>query len=704
MSERVRGRLLEERILVFTPIGRSPEVLRSVLTRSGLTSRVCASMDTLVDELRIGAGAVVLVEEVFSDPPNIDLLKDAISAQPPWSELQVIVLVDPQRSAITRTQILRELEENGNVILQERPVKPFIMVSLIRGALRHRRRQYQLREALEALETANRNLEQQVEERTAHLEVSEERFRRILTEAPIPVVVVDEDGFIHIVSEMLLRTTGYRREELETLDDWFRRIHRFDESKRARARMRMSRFFEKKRTIHRQEAVITTRSGENRIWLISATKPGTFKSGKRYIVSMAVDITQQKEAERQITISRDHAEQANRAKSEFLASMSHEIRTPISGILEMTELLQKTVTGTEEREYLEMMRESAHSLISIIGEILDLSRIEAGKEELHFRKVSVHREVPTLTAPFDLSARGQGLDFRYRIATDVPEAINTDWDKVAQVIRNLLSNAVKFTPEGFIELTVAAGERKDVPDLVPGTDEFLLEFRVSDTGIGIPLGKRKDLFQGYSRIHSSVTRKSAEGTGLGLSIARRLVEFMGGTIGLEARTGGGSVFRFTVPVQTGEPEPDGVQEENPIGEASGEHYPLRVLVADDDRINRVFLRTMLEREGHRVDVTENGQEACTMFEKAAGTGADYDLVLMDIQMPVMNGMEATRKIRQLQGPGSEVPIIALTAFAMKGDEERFLDAGMNRYITKPIDVQRLESLIRELRNQYIPEQ
>jgi CheY-like chemotaxis protein/anti-sigma regulatory factor (Ser/Thr protein kinase) len=285
---------------------------------------------------------------------------------------------------------------------------------------------------------------------------------------------------------------------------------------------------------------------------------------------------------------------------------------------------------------------------------------------------------------FLISAEAKGLELALSVDPGVPKFIRTDREKIAQILRNLISNAVKYTGRGSIRVNARAEPRP--------AGQSRLRISVSDTGGGILKEHHEAVFSSFVRLRKSVTERNVEGTGLGLTIAKRLSEIIGGTLQLESAPGEGSTFTLEVDVQKLEIDPRGAPpaEAKPIAELP----PLRILLAEDNRINRIYLQIMLTEAGHEISATENGKEALELLESSGDAG--FDLVLMDVQMPVMDGIEATRRIRRMSGSVSEIRIIALTAFAMKGDEERFREAGMNGYVTKPVDWAELAQIIRDL--------
>jgi signal transduction histidine kinase/CheY-like chemotaxis protein/HPt (histidine-containing phosphotransfer) domain-containing protein len=375
--------------------------------------------------------------------------------------------------------------------------------------------------------------------------------------------------------------------------------------------------------------------------------------------------------------ARAGAERANRMKSEFVATISHELRTPMNGVLGMLELLENDEITTGQRRYAATARRSAEGLLALLDDILDFSRLEAGRTVINTedcRPAQISNEVADLLRP---NAGRKGLALSVVMTPSVPETVVTDPARLRQIMFNLLGNAIKFTSSGSVSLRAQRGA--DLPD-----DRFLLEFEVEDTGIGIRPEVIPTLFHHFTQADSSITR-SYGGSGLGLAISKRLCELMGGGISVSSTPGKGSLFRFTVAASQSDTPPSGSQ---PLRAADAVSVlpPLHVLVADDNSVNQQVVGGLLNRAGHSVVIVDDGGAAVAAVST---TPRRFDVVLMDVQMPRMDGLTATRQIRALQPPLNSVPIIALTAHASSSSSAACLDAGMNGYAKKPIRLQQL---------------
>jgi signal transduction histidine kinase/ABC-type nitrate/sulfonate/bicarbonate transport system substrate-binding protein/DNA-binding NarL/FixJ family response regulator len=389
------------------------------------------------------------------------------------------------------------------------------------------------------------------------------------------------------------------------------------------------------------------------------------------------------EAMKALQESKEVVEAATRAKSEFLANMSHEIRTPISGILGLIEMILNSGIDSITEKSLNMIKNSAKSLLNIVNDILDFSKIEAGKMDLTHTNFDLYIMLEDVRSLFAIEANKKNLFLQLYIQPDVPRYLCGDPDRLRQVVTNLVSNAVKFTERGMITINV---RRNDDPS---ESDKLL--FAVSDTGIGISHDRFSKLFQSFTQLDTGYSKKY-RGTGLGLAISKKLVEMMGGDIRVESVVGKGSVFYFTISFE--EADVNAVLLNIPDHAESYELRPLKILVAEDEELNRISLVYELETAGHHVIAIQDGMKAIEAFRQE-----QFDLILMDVQMPEMNGVEATKVIRKLEsekGVNTFIPIIALTAYAMKGDRERFIAAGMNDYLSKPVEKEDLFSVIRKV--------
>ena len=396
------------------------------------------------------------------------------------------------------------------------------------------------------------------------------------------------------------------------------------------------------------------------------------------------DITSRKRTEQDLQRARDAAQAASRAKSEFVANISHEVRTPLNGVLGMTELLLATSLTGEQRQYLGLVRTSAESLLRVISQVLDFSKIEAGRVELRPQSFELQAWMDTALAPQALAARQKGLEFAVRITPDVPEIVVGDPDRLSQVLLNLVGNAVKFTSAGTVLVEVSREAPRD------GAGPRRLQIAVRDTGIGIDSEKHARIFDAFTQGDGATSRKYG-GTGLGLAITASLVQRMGGDLKVASTAGRGSTFTLLLPLPAGARVdlPDGGEASSlsrllglgPARQASGPATrPLDVLLVEDNAVNQRVAQEILTRRGHRVVLADNGVQALERFR-----AEPFDLILMDVQMPAMNGLDATRAIRDLErASGHRTPIMAMTAHAMAGDREKCIEAGMDEYLTKPI--------------------
>jgi PAS domain S-box-containing protein len=507
---------------------------------------------------------------------------------------------------------------------------------------------------------------------------SEELFQNALEFAPFGMCLTSLDGVFLRVNPTLSRMLGRQEEELLAMS-WPSLTHPDDLAVSQSAERDLvdgkvpSVEFEK-RYVHRDGNIIWVRVRD----FLAKNSQGVSTG----FVTHIEDITERRRAAEELRRAKEAAEGASLAKSEFLANMSHEIRTPMNGILGTTELALASELDAQQREWLGMAHDCAESLMAILNDILDLSKIESGRLELETEPLHIRREIQRAVNIVLPIASRKGLAVEAMVEPDVPECVLGDSVRLRQVLVNLLGNAVKFTRSGLVKVRARSESRGDA---------LCLYFSVTDTGIGIPAAEQAAIFEPFRQADNSIVR-SYGGTGLGLSICNRLVGLMGGQIGVESEYGAGSTFWFTVRMEHAQAADADELDSGPDERTAPAGRPLRILLAEDNGVNRMVVERLLAKHGHSVHAVENGRDAV-----AAAAGETYDVILMDVQMPVMDGLEATAAIRHMQSStASRVPIIALTAHAMQGDRERFLASGMDAHVSKPIRIQELLNSIEGL--------
>ena len=481
---------------------------------------------------------------------------------------------------------------------------------------------------------------------------------------------------------------GYEDHELANRpEEWEGRIHPDDLE---RVQQESQKHLRHETDFYTAEYRLRHKDGSYR-WVLARGQALWDENGRAIrMVGSNTDITERKLAEEALQRAKEHAEMANRSKSEFLANMSHEIRTPMNGVLGMLGLVLDSEVAGEQREFLDTAKHCAESLLSLLNDILDLSKIEAGRLELGSAPFSIQQAAGDAARMLSIRAKQKGLALKVEIDLEVPDRVVGDPVRLRQVLTNLVGNAIKFTDHGHVTVRVTVDEKT-----AAGAK---LHFEVRDTGIGIPEDKQAWIFEPFRQVDGSTTRRH-EGTGLGLAICNRLVQLMGGRLWVESCPGEGSAFHFILPFAkdfpTEESQPNGLLAGEVSNLAAAVQPPsgngLRVLVAEDNKVNQSLILSVLKKAGHITTLAVNGHEVLSALK-----GAQFDLILMDVQMPEMDGFEATADIRDAEKvSGGHIPIVAITAHAMQGDRERCLAAGMDDYLTKPLDLSKLRAKLKE---------
>jgi PAS domain S-box-containing protein len=503
-------------------------------------------------------------------------------------------------------------------------------------------------------------------------------MRTLYELSPLGIALTDENGRYLEFNNAFEKICGYSADELKAINYWTLTPSKYrDEELQLLETVKQTGRYGpyEKEYIRKDGSLIPLRL--NGVQVIG-------KDGQNYLWSIIEDISISRQHELELQSAKVAAEDANRSKSEFLASMSHEIRTPLNGILGLAQMLLVPGDGTRHREYARTIINSGKTLMVLLNDILDMSKIEAGGIELEMQIVSPEPAMHEVTQLFSEEASGKGLALNFTWRGEAKARYRTDPVRLRQMLSNLLSNAIKFTDQGFIRL--------EGKELSSNSDGALLEFSVTDTGIGIPYEKQSRLFKPFSQLDASTTRVYG-GTGLGLSIVSKLASMMGGDVGVESSSGKGTRMWFSIRAERASIEDERRRDDRSLS-ASGRPIfdsTTTILVVEDNNTNRVVIQAMLDSYGLHYETVENGQQAVEYIS----AGNAPQLILMDCLMPVMDGYEATTRIRaweKAQGKAG-LPIVALTASAFKEDQEHCLQVGMNDFLTKPLDVRELKAIL-----------
>lgn len=517
------------------------------------------------------------------------------------------------------------------------------------------------------------SMKKQVAKKNAALRISREKFRLIFEHSPVGIIHFDRNGIITECNTSFEQIVGSKREKLIGLD--MRTIRDIRAAQAVRHVLSGN--------TGTYDDIYTSITSEKTTPVRAMLSPlfngsGSITGG----IGIIEDVTVWKLYEEKLVNARESAERANRIKNIFLANMSHEVRTPLNGILGLLQVLQSSCSDAGQNDLISMAIKSGKRLTRLLSDILDLTKIESEQFSLIIEDVNIRETISSIQKTLSEDYSGKNIKIRTSVSGSVPEFIRGDELRIRQILQNLAENSFKFTNEGSI--TISAGFE------LTGEKEGILKLKVTDTGIGIESDKLSEILEPFRQVENNYTRKF-QGAGLGLAIVRKLVSLMDGNIEIQSTPGAGTGVECTMKVETC----TGSQAKTSEGftDERASVKSLRILLVEDDRINSLMIKRLLEKMNHSVTDASNGIEALESLGKA-----DFDLVLMDIQMPEMNGIEAIKEIRKPErfGYKSSICSIALTAYAMAGDREKFIEAGFDEYLPKPVDTEELNAVILKL--------